>query len=303
MSEAPHRYASPLRYPGGKGKLANYIKLILLQNGLVGADYVEPYAGGASVGMSLLFEDYAGHVYINDLNRGVYAFWQAVLANADELCARIEAVQVTIREWEHQREIHRDVSSSCMDLAFATFFLNRTNRSGIVSGGVIGGLDQRGPWKIDARFNKLALVRRIRKIHRFRSRITLTQIDAVRFLPRWCEPSQRTALVFLDPPYFVKGEGLYDNFYTEADHASIAQLVRRLRHPWLVSYDAAPEILRLYAGETGRRYVLSYSAAARHRGSEVMFSSSDLSLPAELPAGITADHLDRKRKQLLGLVM
>lgn len=281
------RYYSPLRYPGGKARVANFIKLVMLDNDLVGDDYVEPYAGGASVGLALLFEEYADHIHINDINPGVHAFWHAVLHETAEFCARMAQTPVTVEEWRRQRDVHRDPDSDSLDLGFATFFLNRTNRSGIISGGVIGGLDQTGPWKIDARYNTPELIRRIEKIARFRTRITLTREDANAFLRTWADATKDPALLYLDPPYYVKGGDLYDNFYSHDDHELIASLVGQLRHPWLVSYDAAPEIISMYSGEAMRRYGLSYSASRRIRGSEVIFSSPGLELRDGVPAGIT----------------
>lgn len=278
MSWIPGLYASPFRYPGGKGKVANFVKLLMLENGLVGRDYVEPYAGGASVGLALLFEDYADRIHINDINPGVHAFWYSALNATTELCERIERTPVTMQEWERQRAIMvnaEDVDS--LDLGFATLFLNRTNRSGIISGGVIGGKNQRGKWKLNARFNKTDLVQRIRKIGRHRSRIVLTRLDAVEFVEPWCRAEIMPAsFLYLDPPYFVKGAGLYDNFYSPNDHADVAAAVSKLEHPWIVSYDAAPEIIALFERFNCVRYSLTYSAQTRGHGSEIMFFSDDL---------------------------
>ena len=185
MGFSPRRFPSPLRYPGGKGKVANFMKLLFTENDFVGWDYVEPYAGGASVALALLFEDYAAHVHINDINRSVYAFWRVVLDQPDELCARILDTRVSTAEWRRQRKVQMAVDPAPLDLAFSTFFLNRTNRSGIITGGIIGGQGQDGTWKLDARYNKSDLVRRIQKVARFRGRITLTQLDAFEFLEPW----------------------------------------------------------------------------------------------------------------------
>lgn len=283
------RYSSPLRYPGGKGKVANYVKLIFIENDFVGRDYVEPYAGGASVALSLLFEGFADHIHINDINPGVHAFWNAALNHTAELCDRIQSTPVTVDEWHRQRETVAAEQPASLDLAFATFFLNRTNRSGIISGGVIGGLDQTGPYKIDARYNRPELVRRIQKVGRQRTRIELTRLDAAEFLRTWTTDAPEPAFLYLDPPYFVKGEGLYDNFYNPADHAAIAEVVGTLAHPWMVSYDAHPEIIKLYPERHHIRYNLSYSAnTKRPQGAEVMFFSPDLELPSQNPSGIPA---------------
>jgi DNA adenine methylase len=261
----------------------------MLENDLVGHDYVEPYAGGASVALSLLYEGFADTIHINDLNPGVYAFWNAALEQTSRLCEAILKTPVTIDEWHKQRAVTLDCDASSFDLGFATFFLNRTNRSGIIGGGVIGGLDQSGSWKINARFTKPELIRRIEKVGRHRSRIHLTNADAADFLQGWASTDVPPAFLYLDPPYFLKGAGLYDNFYDPKDHAAVALKVADLQHPWIVSYDAHPEIIGLYEHHHHIRYSLSYSATtSRHRGSEVMFFSPDLALPDTLPSGVPA---------------
>jgi DNA adenine methylase len=294
MTTTPGRYLSPLRYPGGKGKIANYIKLVILQNNLVGQDYVEVYAGGASVALSLLFEDWVDCIHINDINPGIYAFWTAVRDETDSLCERIAETPVTVDEWHRQRDTLVSTDATSLDVAFATFFLTRTNRSGIVGGGVIGGLDQTGPWKIDARYNRSDLIRRIKKIGRHRSRIAVTQTDGSEFVRRWAA-DRTTATLYLDPPYFVKGQGLYDNFYTSADHEILSDVVATLSHPWVVSYDAAPEIMALYASYDSIQYSLSYSAHSRSTGSEIMFFSLGLEHPEGDPAGIQPSFVTKAR--------
>lgn len=281
MPDAPQRrFVSPLRYPGGKGKIANFIKLLFIHNNLVGHSYAELYAGGASVALSLLYEEYASHIHINDLNRCVFAFWDAVLNNSEALCRLITDVDVTIEEWERQKAVQEVEAPDPLDLAFSTFFLNRTNRSGIISGGVIGGRNQAGNWKLDARYNKTDLIYRIEKIARQRSRITLTQFDAADYIQTVLPVLPDETFAYLDPPYYIKGEGLYEHFYQHDNHARIAELVRDIRRPYSVSYDAAEEILDLYRTYDQIAYGLNYSAADRYLGDEVMFFSPGLQHPA-----------------------
>ena len=291
MTERPAgadpRYPSPLRYPGGKGRIANFLKLVFLDNDLLGAEYVEPYAGGASVALSLLYEDYASHIHINDIDRSVYSFWYAVLHHTDELCARIQNTNPTVAEWRRQRALQEVDDIDIVDLAFSTFMLNRVNRSGILNGGVIGGYHQQGPWKIDARYNTYDLIPRIEKVARFRTRITLTNHDAGDMLTALTDESQDRALVYLDPPYFVKGTDLYENHYNHDDHVAVGELIASLTHPWIVSYDRAPEIEAIYRDHKSISYSLSYSAQNRYQGSEMMFFSPGLVLPDALsPANI-----------------
>lgn len=273
------RYYTPLRYPGGKAKLANFVKLLLQSNKLHDVHYVEPYAGGASVALALLFEGYARHIHINDKNRSVFAFWHSVLNDTDALCALIRDRQVTMKEWKRQKQVQQDNSATCLELGYSTFFLNRTNRSGIIGAGVIGGQQQNGNWKIDARYSKQDLISRIQKVARFKGRISVYNLDAEAFLQNEVAALPVTTFMYLDPPYYVKGEGLYENFYQDEDHARIANLVHRLRTPWIVSYDYHPRLMELYAEFENMIYQLSYSAQDRYKGSEVIFFSPKLVVP------------------------
>lgn len=288
-------FPSPLRYPGGKGKVTNFVKLVMIDNDLVGSEYVEPYAGGASVALTLLFEQYATHIHINDLDRSVAAFWRMVLDRTDELTAKIAKAKVNMDERRRQQAVQDATDPDDLELAFSTFYLNRTSRSGIIRGGVIGGADQTGKWKIDARFNRDDLIKRIERIARFRNRITVTQVDAARLIAERL-PQIPSPFVYLDPPYFVKGEGLYQNFYGPSDHAEIERLVRELKAPWIVSYDAAPEIIDLYGRARTLRYGLRYSAQQRYLGSEVMFFSPGLVVPdVPTPANVSGKRVDDAR--------
>lgn len=285
--DAEQRFPSPLRYPGGKGKLANYVKLIFLENGLVGREYVEPYAGGASVALALLFEEYASHIHINDLSPSVAAFWRTVLTATEELCDLIARTPVTIEEWERQRAVQLDPNADQTALGFSTFFLNRTSRSGIIGGGIIGGKRQTGKWKIDARFTREDLIRRVRKIARHRNRITVTRHDAATYLETEL-PKIDKPFVYLDPPYYVKGGDLYQDSYKPEDHTAIATLVHKLDIPWMVSYDAVPQIDDLYRPAPRVAYNLSYSAQERYKGKEVMFFDANLILP-DVPSPANVD--------------
>lgn len=254
-------YYSPLRYPGGKRRLANYVKLILLKNGLVGGDYAEIYAGGAAVALELLFSEFVKVIHINEYDRGVYAFWDSVVNNNDALCRRIMEVDVCIEEWERQRAVLVENDADPMDLAVATFYLNRTNRSGIISRGVIGGKMQNGPWRMDARFNKADLVKRISKIGKRRSQIRVHNLDAIDFIMQTDTIMGLNSLVYLDPPYWVKGKVLlYTNGYQEDDHHLLAKHMEAYKHKWIVSYDYVDPILELYRPFRSVAYDINYTA-------------------------------------------
>lgn len=274
-------YYTPLRYPGGKGKLVPYLKQVFEDNDLVDGVYVEPYAGGAAVAMELVLQEFARKIYINDISAGIGAFWRSVLNDTDALCSKISKVKVTVDEWRKQRSILQDADQhDDLTLGFATFFLNRTNRSGILSAGVIGGKNQDGKWKIDARFNVSDLVKRVQAIARIRNRIEFHQKDAVAFLDAIAPSLPAKSLIYLDPPYYVKGSDLYLHHYMHDDHVKIAKRIARLKSKhWMVSYDNAQEVRTLYSNFRSIIYSLSYSAQDRYKGSEIMFFSDTLAIP------------------------
>lgn len=278
----PPRYVTPLRYPGGKAKLAKFVKLLLEKNDLVGTTYVEPYAGGASVALALLLQGTVSLVHINDLDRSVHAFWHCVLHRTEELCRLIRNRPVSVDEWRRQFAIQRNPKNhSRLELAFSTFYLNRTNRSGIIcSGGMIGGKSQCGQWTLGARFNKPELVARIERIAAQSRRICLHRKDAAELLESTLPELPVSTFLYLDPPYYVKGKRrLYANFYEHSDHAKIASYVCSSTRYWLVSYDNQPEIRKLYRGFRHRNYRLTYTARSRYDGTEVLFFSPKLKIP------------------------
>ncbi len=273
------RYYTPLRYPGGKGKLSYFIKALLEENNLVGGAYVEPFAGGAGIALELLLQEFVSEIYINDIDYAVYSFWRSVIGHTEDLCAAIENTAVTIDEWHKQREILKS-SDDILELGFAAFFLNRTNRSGILNAGVIGGKKQDGKWKLDVRFNKAELIERIRKIASHRERIHVTNLDAVQFLNTITHILPRRSLIYLDPPYYVKGQGLYRNFYEHQDHVDIKNVVASIPDiPWMVSYDNCTAIREIYSDFEIFEYALQYTAQDKKVGSELMVFSDSLVLP------------------------
>ncbi len=274
---------TPLRYPGGKGKLAAYVKEIIRVNNLFDGEYVEPYAGGAAIGLELLFHEYVSKIHINDLSGPVYSFWRAVLNETDELCRLVRNTKLTVASWKRQKAIFSNPDDhSLTQLGFATFFLNRTNRSGILNGGVIGGQDQTGPWKIDARYNSTELVFRIESIAKMKRRIKLTQRDALSLLRSGLRKWPEKTLIYLDPPYFEQGRKLYYDFYRPDDHVTLARFIdaHMKGSNWIVSYDNVSPIKKLYAGFRSVVYNVGYSARENRVGKEVMFYSPTLSIPA-----------------------
>jgi DNA adenine methylase len=275
---------TPLRYPGGKSALAGFLARLAYATGLRDPFYVEPYCGGSGAAVSLLLNEVVSDIFLNDIDRGIYCFWKAVLVHTDELCERIETVTLSVSEWQQQRKILRLCNRhSILDVGFACLFLNRVNRSGVLSANPIGGIGQDGEWRMDARFNRAGLISKIRRIAQYRNRIHVSNCDALVFLKRKAAVLTRQSLVYLDPPYFVKGRCLYRNHYRPEDHQRLAEYLKSgaLRY-WLVSYDTAPEINALYSGMRRLTYQLSYTAARRYKGLETVFFSPAIRLPTDV---------------------
>lgn len=274
------RYLSPLRYPGGKSRLAPYIAKLIASQGLRPTRYAEPFAGGAGAALRLLVNEEVDVVHINDLNPGVAAFWRCLFNETEQLAERIECEEVSIAAWhEHVERYRNPTCLTDLDLGFSTFFLNRCNRSGILDARPIGGLEQVGRWKIDARFNRPALAHRVRYLGKYRDRVVVTEQDARVFL-RDLEPLGRDLLVYVDPPYMGQGEELYLNSLSEADHEELARLLSASPLRWFLTYDTDDRVINtLYAGMRALEFDIAHTAQDQHVGTEYAVFSDSLSLP------------------------
>ena len=275
---ASRRYGSlsPLRYPGGKSSLAGLFEDIIATTGRGSETYVEPYAGGAGAGIALLLNDVVDRVVINDFDPAVYSFWDAALHSTERFLDTINSIPLTIPEWKNQREIYRQkTTASAFDLGFAFFYLNRTNRSGVLTGGVIGGLNQQGHYKMDARFNRETLIQRISNIAQHRDQIAVSDLDGRTVIRNYAR-TPRT-FMYVDPPYVKAGSRLYLNAFSPADHRALAHTMADVdRAHWIMTYDIDPLIESLYDEYFKCHYSLNYSA--RHPGMkrELLISSSEL---------------------------
>jgi DNA adenine methylase len=279
---------SPLRYPGGKTQLSPFVIALARANNLYGGVYAEPFAGGAGIAWRLLLNGDMTEVWLNDIDPAIFAFWHTVVHRPDPLCELILSTEITIDEWHRQRNILIDPQSSQLKLAYATLFLNRTNRSGILKAGVIGGKEQLGTYKLDCRFNKDDLVHKIQRIHIYRDVIRVTRMDAEKCLRKWAKALPPRGLINIDPPYYTQGRDLYLSFYNPEDHSRLASLVRSLTVPWMLTYDDAPEIERLYAGFPIYRKSLIYYAQIKRRASELLVLAPHLVPPPELSLTLAA---------------
>jgi DNA adenine methylase len=275
--------ASPLRYPGGKAKLFNFFVSLIQHNNLLGCRYCEPYAGGAGLALKLLSGGFVDSVALNDVDEAIWAFWDSAFNHNRELCSLIENATLTIDEWQRQREVYRAKNTGDpISLGFATFYLNRTNRSGIIDGaGPVGGFAQDGKWRLDARFDPHKQAAAVKALAPFRSRITVSRLDAIDFIA--ASLTDPGTLTYLDPPYYVKGSKLYRNAYLHEDHTKVkAEISKHHKGRWVVSYDAVAPIFDIYSDFDPVLYSLNYSAGTAAMGNEVIFLSDALTMPEVL---------------------
>ena len=292
------RFNSPLRYPGGKQQLSGYIKKLISVNNLHDGIYVEPYAGGAGVALDLLFSEYIREIHLNDLDKSIYAFWYCVLNDTERLIRKLKTTIATLDNWNVQHDIlmNADDSTPILDRAFATLFLNRCNRSGILKAGPIGGKMQSGTWKIDARYNVQDIAARITRIARYKNSITISNQDSIDFL-KVEKPilKKRKSFIYLDPPYYQKGQDLYLNAYESKDHALIANFLNEQFSElnWIVSYDACSPIAKLYKNFRCTEQILNYSVSTKHsKGNEFIFYSESMKIPSDMKIILPSDYLN-----------
>jgi DNA adenine methylase len=273
---------TPLRYPGGKTQLTPFVTELMRANDLLQSVYCEPFAGGAGIACRLLLNGNVSEIWINDIDPAIHAFWHSVLNSTEELCERITNTPLDMAEWHRQRAVQSEGAPSLLRLGFSTLFLNRTNRSGILRGGVIGGKHQKGNYLLDCRFDRADLVRKIRRIALYREQIRLSCTDARLYVGSTLKKLPDHALVNIDPPYYRAGPDLYTNSYGHKDHAALARAIKAMPHRWMLTYDDAPEIRAMYAGLTQYSKTLTYYAQVKRAAVELLVLSPRLAPPASL---------------------
>ncbi len=271
---------SPLRYPGGKTILYDKVKRILEENHLLECTYMEPFSGGAGLALKLLMNNDVKKIVINDFDFAIYSFWHNVLFDTDRFCEDIKNITVNLKEWEKQKEIYNNKDNySIYEIGLATFFLNRTNRSGIIKGGPIGGKKQEGKYKIDCRFNKLILIKKIKEIGKYRNRIKLFNYDVNDFIKRVVmRQKKENFFIYFDPPYIKKGPELYKNHFNYNEHTYLSENIKEklAEKNWIVTYDKNDLVYKLYKNFFTLDFNLNYSAGNNKIGNEVMIMSNSL---------------------------
>lgn len=276
-------FYSPLRYPGGKGKLSSFMEYMIDRLGHRGGTYIEPFAGGAGIAVELLLKNVVNRIVINDYDKGVWSFWKAILTETDRFVEQVRTVPLTIDEWYRQHEICVNQNDKySFELGFATFYMNRTNHSGIIKGGVIGGLEQAGNWTMDVRFNREDLIKRIQNIASRKKDIKLYNKDISSFITNYVPLYEDNALIYFDPPYYKKGKQLYMNYFSHEDHDRIESAIREhINCDWIITYDYVKEIEEIYKDYQLYLYDLNYSVSEKCKASELMIFRNSILPPTD----------------------
>lgn len=278
---------TPLRFPGGKSKIYPFIISLIDVNDLHGCTYAEAFCGGAGLATKLLLRGDVSKVVLNDFDPAVYSIWDAVVNHPDELCGYIETVPLSMDQWYACHDTYQAAVSPSLELGKAAFYLNRTNRSGILTGGVIGGKAQTGTYKIGARFNRETLCKKVREISARAADIELHNLDALEFMKAVAPNMGGRSLLYLDPPYVQKGPGLYENSFTDDDHRELAKSIRAYDGKWMVTYDTDALVDELYSPSddweitTGEIKVGYSAASARNVASERLVLGPGMRMPPE----------------------
>ena len=277
--------ASPLRYPGGKSVMAGILSEIRRLNGFGDRAIAEPFAGGAGASLTLLYLEETHEIYLNDADPAIHDFWWILVNRPQSFLKMLRRLRVSMAEWYRQREVYRKCSYlSRLRRGFSAFYLNRCNRSGIIKdGGPIGGVKQKGTWKLNARFNKRELLRRCGKVSEYRERVHISCRDGIEFTKGLNVDS---TLFFIDPPYFNKGKTLYLNSLDKEYHLALAAQLKSMEGAaWVLTYDDCPEIRRMYRGWAKiRPFSLRYAVAKHRTGKEVLISPKWMRLPLSQPS-------------------
>ena len=268
------RSLSPLRYPGGKASIYDMTREVIESHDMELCQYAEPYAGGCGLALRLLTNEVVDELHLNDIDQSIASLWNVIIHQPEELANLISLTKINMDEWYKQKAI-QDIKDTAdpLELAFSTLFLNRTNRSGIIKAGVIGGKKQNGAYRMDCRFNKVALIKKVHQIAAIKDKIHIYNMDAIKFIEKLESLALPKPLLMVDPPYYNKGQSLYTNFYNHEDHAAVSEKLAKTDLPWLLTYDNTPEISDLYKNFAQYQFDINYSAAKKRVGNELFITS------------------------------
>lgn len=275
------RDITPLRYPGGKGSLKYFLANVVIANDLHGKFLIEPFCGGSGASLPLLFTGVIDRLYLNDANPLIYHFWWNVFFNTEMFVGLVRSCKVNMESWRYYKGVSENIENySSLEVGFSAFFLNRCNRSGLLSAGPIGGVNQGGKYKMNCRFNKEGLIKRVLKISNFKEKVHISGVDACDFLENLEEDVLKDSLVFMDPPYVSQGRSLYKEFsFNDVGHENLAKYVKPKPWRWIITYDDEPLIHKLYAERAVGVIELSYLMQSAKIGRELLVAATHCRIP------------------------
>lgn len=296
------RWISPLRYPGGKARMTQWLLGVLDNNRCTRMDaeiWVEPFAGGAGAGLTALENGTVSETWLVEAHPAVAAFWQSVVEDNEAMARRIEAVVPTLALFEEAREMVAagltGEGVNRLDLGVAAFIVNRCSRSGMVlpNVGPIGGKSQTGRYTIAARWNGPSLAERLRRIGLYGSKLKIITGDGIEHLEHLPGSGiEDEMFLFVDPPYIGVGNRLYAQGMQKSDHDRLAAALKALPF-WVLTYDAHPDVLGLYPPEDHQvmEFEIPHSINQSHIGSEYLVAPLGVEIPLTHPLGKGAHSL------------
>ena len=269
---------TPLRYPGGKSRLLGYVERFLKANHISPDCVCEPFAGTASISVGLLQKGLVDSAYICEKDPLIVAYWKAVKYHIDELVESVKSVEVSMDTWfDFKKYLPENAQTrfSVTELALAFLFYNRTNYSGIIKGGPLGGKSQKSPYKLGCRFNKPTIIEKLLDLSKVSENIHINLGDGLEFMKR--ESSNRSVesiFFYVDPPFYNAGKDLYREFFNDKDHIELADFLADLESPWLLSYDDSEFIRNLYKEKRNAKIYIDYQANfLKKSAGELLFSN------------------------------
>ena len=271
-------FLSPLRYPGSKRRLVRYIENVLELNSLSPKLYIEPFVGGASVAINLLLENKVDQAILMDIDPYIANFWEIIFFDTEWLIDQIESIDVSLEKWH---KFKKQNPQTKREYALACLFLNRTSFSGIIRNeiGPLGGRDQKSEYKIDCRFPRKTLIKRIRKISEKRESIFgiwdcswEIGINRIMKLQKSGELPTEDLFLYFDPPFFERANKLYRHYFHADDHIKLRDVLIEMQDPWVLSYDAANQVESLYGKALRNR-----KNGAKRKNIDIYYSLAQLS--------------------------
>lgn len=266
---------SPLRYPGSKAGLIEWMDSFLNKNGLIGAQFVEPYAGSASLGLGLLSRGSISSLMIFERDPLLFSFWYSVFFRTDRLVALIERYEPSLKTREELNWLRKSevVIDDIELMGYSALLFNRTGFSGVLNSGPIGGISQTSKYTVDCRFNKPSLIERIVELSKFSSKVTVYFGDAIKALTDANNADNSNRIFYVDPPYYIQGPKLYRYFYDFSDHLKLSETLVNAEYRWLLSYDDHPAIRHFYREFSIYEPQFRYSSRVPKKEHELLYTN------------------------------